>query len=144
MSQNSLAEAVKFYTDADILQSWESTKDTVADLKNAEMIYRQEIVRRFFAQCGTEGTFRTELPDGRKLKYHAKLNYTVKSDDDNFQVNYDALAEAIGAENIDMIIVWKASVGVRGYKQLTGESKEAADKLIVTTPAAPTLSFETE
>lgn len=143
MSQNSLKEAVAYYSDNDLLLIWENAKETLTKVKENEMIYRKEVVRRFF-NCNDEGIYRIPLTDGRKLKLHIKLNYSVKSDDDNFQKNYDLLAEKIGAENIDNIIVWKAEVGVRQYKQLEGEAKIAAEKLIVTTQAAPMLSFETE
>lgn len=143
MSQNSLKEAVTYYSDSDLLLIWENTKETLKKVKENEMIYRKEVVRRFF-NCNGEGIYRIPLTDGRKLKLHIKLNYSVKSDDDNFQKNYDLLAEKVGAENIDKIIVWKAEVGVRQYKQLEGEAKIAAEKLIVTTEAAPMLSFETE
>lgn len=143
MSQNSLSEAVLFYSNADLLASWQSIADTLNDLQNAEQIFRREIARRFFPTATAEGVFYAQLDENRQLKLHNRLNYTFKQGDD-FQKNYDKLGELIGAANTDLVVVWKASVGVRALKQLTGEARTVADNMIITKQAMPAVSIETK
>jgi len=143
MSQNALAEAVKFFSESDLISTWEDLSGQLEQLSAAERVYRDEITRRCFAGAPSEGTFYHQLADGRKVRYVARLNYSFVSAD-IFQPLYDTLATIVGSDKVDTIVVWKASLGLKSYRELTGAAKIAADAMLITKPAAPALSIETE
>jgi len=130
-------------TNDQLILAWNNSKDALQQSKDAEMILRQAVAARFFPNPNV-GTQRQELGNGYKLKLVHKINYKVDADIPKLNALNDQLAQAGNEGAFLASRLWKVGIdiSVSEYKKLPEQYKTIVDKVLVTTPATPSLELE--
>ena len=138
-------------TQDQVLQSWDSLKKKLAELKEQELEYRKYVVQRAFPQA-VEGTNVLELGNGYSLKAAVKYNYKLLSN----EVVEKCLADiaAISDEGkfiADRLVSWSPHFLLTEYRDLTEAAKSGSNtaqtilakcgEMLEVSEAAPTVNI---
>lgn len=121
----------------ELLEEWADTSEKIKELRAKEAELRTKIVENLFDPEKVEGTENLELGAGYKLKCVKKQNYKLSNKDGQLEKAIDKLEEIIA----DRLIIYKAEISVREYKQLDDKSRKIIDKVLTVSPATPSVSI---
>lgn len=122
-------------TQADV-EAWYLSAIELKKVKAREILLRQRLARHFFP-THTEGTNTAILPDGYQLKGVFPVTRDVEIA--AFTVLKDKFIEA--KINVDALIVWKPSLAVAPYRELTAEQNKLFDQCLIVKDGTPALEI---
>lgn len=119
------------------LQTWYQKREQLASLKTHELLERSALAEYYFPRP-VEGTNRMDLGGGFDLKLVHGYSRSVDEE----------LVSQVKAADIkkmklpwDDLIVYKPSLSMRTYNELTAEQKAFVDGLLTIKPSAPSLQI---
>lgn len=118
------------------LGTWYKMKEELDKLKTNELLLRRRLFRHYFPSP-KEGTNTEKLPDGYQLKGTHKIDRKV---DEAALATLTATMQEQGIR-VDELFVYKPSLSMTGYKELTAEQRLLADQCLIIKPGAPSLAI---
>lgn len=134
------AEEHLFYRDQ-VLEQWESAKQSLEAAKIAEMDLRKTFVKFAFNTETLTGTERIDLANGYQAKAVKKLNYNVDQEKVNDALDKIENMDAEGKFIAERLIKWKADLSITEYKALPDKYKAIIDTVVTTSEGAPALEI---
>ena len=120
-----------------LILQWRAAKSSAVAAVEKEMNLRLAIVEKTFDPDKVKGTENIELGQGWKLKAVKKQNYNLKGS----QQEIVTALSGMSAEIQKRLVKWSPKLSLTEYKLLEEKDLAAIDKVVVVTPATPTLEL---
>jgi hypothetical protein len=115
---------------------WNELQSQLSSIKDQEMKLRKEIFDACFPNP-TEGTNKTDMPEGWSLKGTYKLTRSLD------EAALPAVLTELHKHKVrtDDVVVYKPSLSMTGFKKLDDKWQHVLEQAMVTKPGAPTLEL---